>query len=129
MESSERERLGEAVRVARLQAGLAVPQAAAAGGISRGAWERVERGEPSRELTLAAVERALHWPSGACARVLRGEAPPAATRVEDVPVTDPSTRAVVATMRELSAADRERLAALAEAYLRSARGERSFGAC
>lgn len=41
-------------------------QAADAGGISKGAWQRVEQGKGSSGLTLSAVDRALDWVDNAC---------------------------------------------------------------
>lgn len=57
-------RLGEAVKSARSRKHRTIENAKTAAGISRGAWEKVERGDPVRPYTLAAVEVALDWPAG-----------------------------------------------------------------
>lgn len=49
--------------------------AAAAAGVTRNTWKRVEEGQDVRESTYAKVDRALGWATGSCATVAEGGEP------------------------------------------------------
>lgn len=72
----DRKRLADAVRRDRLRLYGTVEKARLMAEISRGAWDHVESGDPVREFTLAAVERALGWDQGRSDEILRGESVP-----------------------------------------------------
>ncbi|MBV9291080.1 MAG: helix-turn-helix transcriptional regulator [Frankiales bacterium] len=61
----------DTIRTRRLSIPMTIDEAAAAGGVSPTTWSRIERGEPVRALSLAAVDRALAWESGSAERWLR----------------------------------------------------------
>ena len=54
--------------------------AAAAAGVTRNAWKRVEEGQEVRELTYAKVDRALGWATGSCILIAEGGEPFLASR-------------------------------------------------
>ncbi|MFB6955539.1 hypothetical protein ACFCYB_00530 [Streptomyces sp. NPDC056309] len=49
--------------------------AAAAAGVTRNTWKRVEEGQEVRESTYAKVDKALGWAAGSCADVAEGGRP------------------------------------------------------
>ena len=73
-EQPGRDALGREVRAARIRKYRTVTKAHQAAGMSRGAWEAVEKGQPVKGFTLAAVEQALDWPQGHADKLLTGEA-------------------------------------------------------
>lgn len=73
MNSDEgRRRLGREVRAERVKRFRTVDRARIAAGISRGAWDNVERGESVKDFTLAAIELALEWPPGRAQDIIDG---------------------------------------------------------
>jgi len=73
------ERLGAAVREARLGAELSQNAAAKRAGLNVLSWRAVELGRrDAQPLTLSHVEQALRWPAGTCQVVLGGGHPPLA---------------------------------------------------
>lgn len=83
---NELDRLGDAVRQRRQSLGLTITGAAKAAGISHITWIRVEKGEPVRPLTWAAVERTLRWAPGSCRAAATGGEPRLID--EPAPLTD-----------------------------------------
>lgn len=71
-----RKRLGDAVKAARSRQFRTIERAKAAAEISRGAWEKVERGDSVRPYTLSAVEVALEWPAGRAQAIIDGDPVP-----------------------------------------------------
>ena len=49
--------------------------AAAAAGVTRNTWKRVEEGQEVRELTYAKVDKALGWVTGSCILIAEGGDP------------------------------------------------------
>lgn len=73
MNSQEnRDRLAREVKVARLRKFKTVDRARIAAGVSRGTWDNVERGDPVKEFSLAAIEEALDWHPGRALSILTG---------------------------------------------------------
>lgn len=80
------QRLGDRVKSHRLQLYSSRDAAAAAAGITKDTWQRVEEGRPVRESTYVKIDKALGWAVGSCALVgdggepmLAGESPPGRT--------------------------------------------------
>lgn len=74
---AQKHRFGQAVRAARVGAGLSQEAAARRGGISVVSWGAVERGRRSPgDRSLAAIERGVGWSSGTATRVWAGGKPP-----------------------------------------------------
>jgi hypothetical protein len=96
---TDRERLARAVRADRLRVYGTVEKARMAADISRGAWDHVEAGDPVREFTLAAVERALGWPQGRADTILneRSEQPDLRQKITESSL-DPETKAAILNM-------------------------------
>lgn len=67
-------RLGNAVRSRRETLGLTQRAAISAAGITEKTWIEVEKGTRGarQPLTLAAIDRALHWPAGTCRQISEG---------------------------------------------------------
>lgn len=68
-------RLAQAVKRRRLELGLARLTAAQSAGISKDTWQKVEEGQPVREVSYAKIDAALGWASGSCEMVAGGGAP------------------------------------------------------
>lgn len=97
-----RTRLGRYVRRRRLELGLSIDEArAAGGGMSATTWSRVEKGLKVRDLTYGGVDQALKWITGSSDETLAGGEP---TPIEAREVAD-STHAAdeLTAERELSA--------------------------
>ena len=76
------DRLAGAVKARRIQLHPSRVAAAAAAGVVKDTWRRVEEGRPVREVTYAKMEPALNWATGSCAAVLAGDGP---TEIDPVP--------------------------------------------
>ncbi|MEV7975346.1 hypothetical protein [Streptomyces sp. NPDC086519] len=75
------ERLARAARRRRADLGVAMNDAnAKKAGVSKGTWQRVEKGLPIRETNYVKIDGLLQWAPGSCVRVLEGREP--------VPVSD-----------------------------------------
>lgn len=72
-EQTNRDRLAQAVKAARLRKFKTVDSARIAAGVARGTWDNVEHGKPVKEFSLAAIEEALDWPVGHALAMLRGD--------------------------------------------------------
>ncbi|MET7923155.1 hypothetical protein ABZT43_04000 [Streptomyces sp. NPDC005349] len=78
----ERERLAKLARRRRAELGLALNDVnAKAAGLSKGTWQRVERGEAIRETNYVKIDGVLNWAPGSALSVLEGKDP---IPVEDV---------------------------------------------
>lgn len=75
MTDEPRHRLGWLVAERRKALRLSKAAAARAGDVSVITWTKVEDGEPVRDLTYAAVDRALGWAAGSAEGVLTGGTP------------------------------------------------------
>lgn len=69
------QRLAERVKRRRLHLNLAVKRAAAAVGMSKDTWLRVEAGLPVRPSTYDKVEDVLRWSVGSCRKTIEGGDP------------------------------------------------------
>lgn len=67
-----RKLLASRITAARKAQYRSVTEAHAAAGISRGAWDNLERGGAAKSQTYTAVEKALDWPLGTCEEILAG---------------------------------------------------------
>lgn len=67
-------RLGNAVRFRREALGLTQRAAISSAGITEKTWIEVEKGTRGarQPLTLAAIDRAMHWPAGTCRQISVG---------------------------------------------------------
>lgn len=68
-------RLAAAVKRRRLELELARLAAAQAAGISKDTWQKVEEGQPVREMSYAKIDKALGWASGSCDLIMSGGDP------------------------------------------------------
>ncbi|WP_051844061.1 hypothetical protein [Streptomyces sp. NRRL S-813] len=75
------EALAKLARRRRADLGIAMNDAnAKAAGVSKGTWQRVEKGQPIRETNYVKIDGLLQWAPGSSLRVLEGGEP--------VPVAD-----------------------------------------
>lgn len=89
----ERERLAKLARRRRQELGLALNDGnAKAAGVSKGTWQRVEKGMSIRETNYVKIDGLLQWAPGSCLSVLEGKEP---IRIESVEGT---SNAVIAEM-------------------------------
>lgn len=70
-----RDVLAQRVKDARRKKFRTVDGARVAAQVARGTWEKVEKGEPVKDFSLAAIESALGWESGTAASILEGVDP------------------------------------------------------
>lgn len=75
-EQRNRDRLAAEVKTARRRKFRTVDAARIAAGVARGTWDSVEKGEPVKEFSLAAIEEALDWPAGKAFAILAGDDDP-----------------------------------------------------
>lgn len=68
-------RLAKYVKAHRMEAFSSRAKAAAAAGISKDTWQRVEEGKEVRESTYAKVDRVLGWAVSSCIAVADGGEP------------------------------------------------------
>lgn len=80
-------RLGARVKAHRVQKYTAYKHAAAAGGITKDTWQRIEEGQPARPTSYLGVERALGWAVGSCMVIAEGGEP---VLVDAADVTTPA---------------------------------------
>jgi hypothetical protein len=69
------DRLAKHVRAHRLQQYSSRDAAAAAAGVTRNTWKRVEEGLSVRESTYAKIDKALGWAVGSCDLIASGDEP------------------------------------------------------
>lgn len=69
------QRLAERVKKRRLDLNLALKRAAAAAGMSKDTWIRVEAGLVVRPQTYDKIEDVLRWTTGSCRKILEGGEP------------------------------------------------------
>ncbi|MFJ2113019.1 MULTISPECIES: hypothetical protein [unclassified Streptomyces] len=81
------ERLAKKVRTRRLELHPSRLAAAAAAGISKDTWRRVEEGEVVREVTYAKIDGALQWAPGSCIAITEGDEPVPVERIDDSALT------------------------------------------
>lgn len=80
------EALARLARRRRADLGIAMNDAnAKAAGVSKGTWQRVERGQPIRETNYVKIDGLLRWAPGSCLMVLEGGEP---VPVEDMADAD-----------------------------------------
>lgn len=87
MTSPAHERLGALVHQRRAELKLGVEPAAAAAGISKDTWKRVEAGQKVWDRSFAGIETALGWEAGTCRGILEGLDPVPADPTPDAEVT------------------------------------------
>lgn len=75
MATRDLDRLAKLVKAHRLELYPSRLAAAAAAGISKDTWKRVEEGEDVREGTYAKIDKALGWTTGSCAAITEGGQP------------------------------------------------------
>jgi DNA-binding XRE family transcriptional regulator len=106
-----RAKLARAVRDARSAIELTQAELASKAEVSRATMQKLERGEPVRQVTLYRVEKALDWAVGTCQAILDGApAPhpanrPVVTGVSDEELTEIVTKVMVATVDGMTAAE------------------------
>lgn len=78
------ERLAGVARSRRADLGLPLTDGSAkAAGLSKGTWQRVEKGLPIRETNYVKIDRALQWAPGSSLDVLKGRAPTPVSEMKD----------------------------------------------
>lgn len=79
-------RLATLARKRRVELGVTLNDVnAKAGGISKGTWQRVERGEAIRDANYAKIDGLLRWAPGSCLAVLEGRDPVPVADVDGAP--------------------------------------------
>lgn len=68
-------RLAKRVKAHRMQQYSSRDAAAAAAGVTRNTWKRVEEGLDVRESTYAKIDKALGWATGSCIAIAEGDEP------------------------------------------------------
>lgn len=83
------ERLAKAARRRRADLGLPLTDnTAKAAGVSKGTWQRVEKGLPIRETNYRKIDGLLQWASGSCIAVLQGGEPVLVSDMKEPEATD-----------------------------------------
>ncbi|MFE6488811.1 helix-turn-helix domain-containing protein, partial [Streptomyces sp. NPDC057757] len=82
MATRDLDRLAKYVRARRAECYTSRKAAAAAAGISKDTWQRVEEAQRVHEGKYAQVDRALGWANGSCIAIAEGAEPVRATYVE-----------------------------------------------
>ena len=75
MATRDLDRLATRVKAHRLEQYSSRDAAAAAAGVTRNTWKRVEEGLEVRESTYAKIDKALGWAIGSCAAITDGKEP------------------------------------------------------
>jgi DNA-binding XRE family transcriptional regulator len=75
MATRDLDRLAKHVKAHRLEQYTSRDEAAAAAGVTRNTWKRVEEGQDVRESTYARIEKALGWATGGCIAIAEGAEP------------------------------------------------------
>jgi DNA-binding XRE family transcriptional regulator len=75
MATRDLDRLARHVKAHRLEQYSSRDAAAAAAGVTRNTWKRVEEGLDVRESTYARIEKALGWSTGSCLLIAEGGEP------------------------------------------------------
>jgi transcriptional regulator with XRE-family HTH domain len=75
MATRDLDRLAKHVKAHRLEQYSSRDAAAAAAGVTRNTWKRVEEGETVRESTYARIDKALGWATGSCLAISEGGDP------------------------------------------------------
>ncbi|GKQ39508.1 hypothetical protein [Streptomyces sp. A012304] len=106
MATRDLDRLAKRVKAHRHEQYSSRDAAAAAAGVTRNTWKRVEEGLEVRELTYAKVDRALGWVTGSCVLIAEGGEPfLAAELFPDAPIApEPSEEEVRKTAYEAARA-------------------------
>lgn len=96
-EQEGRRRLGAAIKADRLRLYGTVEAARVANGVkvSRGTWDKAERGDVITEYKLADIERALGWDSGRSASYLNPPDPDSIRAQVEASDLAPDTKALV----------------------------------
>lgn len=89
MATRDLDRLAKRVKAHRMEQYSSRDAAAAAAGVTRNTWKRVEEGQEVRESTYAKVDRALGWASGSCLLIAEGGEPVLVDEVLDLSVRSP----------------------------------------
>lgn len=76
------DRLAAQVKQRRVALGLDLEPAAASVGMSKDTWKKVESGKMVRLTSYAKIETALHWALGSIDRILDGEQPISAHKLQ-----------------------------------------------
>ncbi|MET8081830.1 hypothetical protein [Streptomyces sp. NPDC005303] len=80
------ERLARAAKRRRADLGIAMNDAnAKAAGVSKGTWQRVEKGLSIRETNYVKIDDLLQWAPGSCLDVLEGGEPVPVGQVAEAP--------------------------------------------
>ncbi|WP_075737561.1 helix-turn-helix domain-containing protein [Streptomyces acidiscabies] len=100
MATRDLDRLGDRVKSHRLALYPSRQAAAAAAGITKDTWQRVEEGRPVRDTSYAKIDAALGWAAGSCLIVAEGGEPllgeaGAATPVHAMRPTEGAVRSAV----------------------------------
>lgn len=124
----QRLRLAYLVADRRKALGMSKEAAARVAEISRITWRKVENGESVRDITYAAVDRALNWTSGSAEAALDGGTPRVQSDVveADVILTDHeagSVRLVGRLLEAIRAEYGEAVYSAAQAELERSQGE------
>ena len=75
MATRDLDRLAKYVKAHRMEQYPSRDAAAAAAGVVRNTWKRVEEGQPVYESTYAKIDRALGWATGSCVAIAEGGEP------------------------------------------------------
>lgn len=75
MATPDLDRLAKRVKMHRLEQYSSRDAAAAAAGVSRNTWKRVEEGQEVYESTYVKVDKALGWATGSCVAIAGGGEP------------------------------------------------------
>ncbi|MET8766385.1 helix-turn-helix domain-containing protein [Streptomyces sp. NPDC004658] len=75
MATRDLDRLAKHVKAHRLEQYSSRDAAAAAAGVTRNTWKRVEEGLDVRESTYTKIDKALGWASGSCIAIAEGGEP------------------------------------------------------
>lgn len=79
----DHERLAVLARKRRADLGLALnDDNAKAGGVSKGTWQRIEKGLPIRDTNYVKIDGLMRWAPGSCIAVIEGRDP---VPVDDIP--------------------------------------------
>ncbi|WP_225794707.1 helix-turn-helix domain-containing protein [Streptomyces aculeolatus] len=83
MPDRDLERLAKAVKARRLERYPSRREAAIAAGVSKDTFQRIEEGQPVRDVSYVKVDRALGWAPGSCDEIAQGGEPVPVQMSED----------------------------------------------
>ncbi|MFI9154559.1 hypothetical protein [Streptomyces sp. NPDC053367] len=75
MATRDLDRLAKYVKAHRLELYSSRDAAAAASGVTKDTWQRVEEGRPARDSSYAKIDKALRWAPGSCVDIAEGKEP------------------------------------------------------